>query len=51
MMDSKEWALKQLEQANQIFEPNQVKPKVQLIELIVWTIEICLIAWIAFQLY
>jgi hypothetical protein len=51
MMDSKQWALEKLEQANKIFEPNEVKPKIQLIELVVWTLEITLIACLAFRLY
>lgn len=51
MTDSKQWALEKMEQANQIFEPNEVKPKIQLMELVFWTIEICLIACLAFRLY
>jgi hypothetical protein len=51
MMDSKQWALKKLEQANHIFEPNEVKSVVQLGEIILWALEISLIACLAFRLY
>ena len=50
-MDSKQWALKKMEQANKIFEPNEVKPGIQLGELILWTIEIVLVIWLAFRFF
>ncbi len=51
MTDSKQMALEELERANHIFEPNEVKPKIQLVEIIVWAIEISLIAFLAFRIY
>ena len=51
MTDSKQWALEELERANHVFEPNEVKPKIQLVEIIIWAIEISLIAFLAFRIY
>lgn len=51
MTDSKQWALEKLEQANQIFEPNEKKSSIQLGDLILWIIEIVLVTWLAFKFY
>jgi hypothetical protein len=51
MTDSKQWALEKMEQANKIFEPNEVKPGIQLAELIFWTIEIILVTFIVSRFF
>ncbi len=51
MSDSKQWALDKMEEANTIFEPNQVSWRGQLQDLIIWIIELALIGYLAFSLY
>lgn len=43
--ESKQWALDELEKANTIYEPSQKSGWTQLGDVIVWTIEIAIIAY------
>lgn len=51
MSDSKKWALDRLAEANTIFEPSQVSWKGQLRDLIIWTLELALITYLAHRLF
>jgi hypothetical protein len=51
MTDSKQWALEQMQEANTIFEPKEKTPRSQLENLIIWIIEIAVIAFLAFRFY
>ena len=51
MVDSKEWALEELEKANTIFEPYEVSNGRQFIFVIFWTVEIAVIAYAAFRFF
>ena len=43
--ESKQWALDELEKANKIYEPSEKSGWTQLADVIVWTIEIAIIAY------
>lgn len=43
MADSKQWALGAMEKANTIYEPDEKRLGVQLLELFVWAVE-CAVA-------
>jgi hypothetical protein len=49
--DSKQWALEKMKEANTIFEPGQVSWRGQLRDLLIWTIEVALICYLAFRIY
>ena len=49
--DSKQWAQEKMEEANTIFEPDQVSWRGQLRDLLIWTIEVALICYLAFRIY
>lgn len=51
MTDTKQWALEKMQEANTIFEPKEKTPHSQLWNLIIWTIEIVVIAYLAFLFY
>ncbi|MBI4776748.1 MAG: hypothetical protein HY788_21640 [Deltaproteobacteria bacterium] len=51
MVDSKEWALEELEQANTIYEPYEVTNGLQLLYVICWFIEIAVISYAAFRFF
>jgi len=48
--DSRQWALEKLEQANTIFEPDEVPWRIQLCDLAVWALEMVLVWHLAFRL-
>jgi len=51
MIDSKEWALEELEKANTIYEPYEVSNRRQLLCVIGWFIEIAIVAYAAFRFF
>lgn len=51
MSDSKKWALERLAEANTIFEPDQVSWGGQLRDLIIWAVEVALLAYLAWRFY
>jgi hypothetical protein len=51
MSDSTKWALEQLEAANHIFEPDEKTWLQQLINLVIWAVEVMLIWKLAYTLF
>ena len=51
MSDTTQRALEELQEANTIFEPKEKTRLSQLGNLIIWTIEIAVIVYLAFRFY
>jgi hypothetical protein len=47
MSDSKQWALDALQTANTIYEPNERGGFIQAMDFLVWSLECCLIWYLA----
>ncbi len=51
MSGSKQWALEKLEQANAIFEPGEKSWRAQLLDLVIWSLELAAAWWLASRLW